>query len=354
MAWSLSKTQHKRNLQYMRLQSQLEMDNWQQQFDAQNAYNDPSAQLERLEEAGINPLTQDGGFSNTAEGASGASVGLPSAPSTDVQSLIGIGSQIQEAIFKSKDIMLADKKLNIESNLAESSILQSFALVDKYKSETKHTDEDTKNVIAARDQIVASTRKTLSDIESSNVQLQISIQDLALRQYQTQIDEKYKAGLLDIEGRRNDISAEANEIKRAELVEKRREFDEQTKLEREKFTADIKNQRWDRIEKAMDKLHYETIQGVVTGIAPESLYTANGLLQALGVDGSSLLPSYRGQEYGVGNETETFKGSLKHAAGAIVDLPISLYRKIDTFYKDLQQIQLSSSVPPVDASTGAQ
>lgn len=354
MAWSLSKTQHKRNLQYMHLQSQLEMDNWQQQFDAQNAYNDPSAQLDRLEEAGINPLTQDGGFANTAEGASGASVGLPSAPSSDIQSLISIGSQIQEAIFKSKDYQNANRKLDIEDNLAQSTIMQSFAVIDYYRANTKHTEEDTKNVIVARDQIVASTRKTLSDIVSSNVQLQISIQDLALRQYQAQIDEKYKAGLLDIEGRRNDISAEANEIKRAELVEKRREFDEQTKLEREKFTEDIKNHRWDRIEKAMDKLHYETIGGVVTGIAPESLYTANGLLQALGVDGSSLLPSYRGQEYGVGNETETFKGSLKHAAGAIVDLPISLYRKIDTFYKDLQQIQTASTVPPVDASTGAQ
>ena len=63
-----AKKQYKRQKSLMKLQSQLEMDNWQQQFDAQNAYNDPSAQLDRLEEAGINPLTQDGGFANTSDG----------------------------------------------------------------------------------------------------------------------------------------------------------------------------------------------------------------------------------------------------------------------------------------------
>lgn len=348
MAWSLSKTQHKRNLQYMRLQSQLEMDNWQQQFDAQNAYNDPSAQLERLEDAGINPFTQDGGFANTAEGASGASVGLPSAPSSDIQSLISIGSQIQEAIFKSKDYQNANRKLDIEDNLAQSTILQAFAVIDNYRANTKHTEEDTKNVIVARDQIVASTRKTLSDIDSSNVQLQLSIQDLALRQYQTQIDEKYKAGMLDIEGRRNDLTADANSIKRAELAEKRREFNEQVKLEREKFTEDIKNQRWDRIEKAMDNLHYETIGGVVTGISPESLHIANGLLQALGTDGSKILPS------SVGKVDGSSSGTAMSIVGSAVDLPISLYRKLDTFYKDLQQIQTASTIPSVDAVTGVQ
>ena len=51
-----AKKQYKRQKKLMQLQSQMEMDNWQQQFDVQNAYNDPSAQLDRLEQAGINFL----------------------------------------------------------------------------------------------------------------------------------------------------------------------------------------------------------------------------------------------------------------------------------------------------------
>lgn len=346
-----AKKQYKRQKSLMKLQSQMEMDNWQQQFDAQNAYNDPSAQLERLEAAGINPLNQDGGFANTSEGASGASVGLPNPSVPDFSSISQIGNNLQDAFFRSKQNEREERKQNNEDRLTDVQIQQAYSVIDNYKANTKHTEEETQNAIQSRDLIVANTKKVLSDIESSNIQTQISIQDLALRQYQTEIDKAYKAGMLDVEGSRNDIAREANAIKAAELDEKRREFNEQTKFEREKFQQAIKDKKFEVIEKAIDKLHYEVIGGVVTGIAPESLYTANGLLQAFGIDSNGIIPDYRGKEYGIGSESATFVGSVHHAVSGIIDIPTSLYKKIDLFAKDLESIRTASSV---DATTGAQ
>lgn len=335
-----AKKQYQRQKKLMKMQSQLEMDNWQQQFDAQNAYNDPSAQLERLEAAGINPLTQDGGFVNTSEGASGASVGLPSPSVPDYSYFADIGNNLQEAAFRQKENDRADRHQDNEDRLTDVQIEQAYSVIENYNAQTKHTDEDTRNAIASRDLIVANTKKVLSDIESSNVQTQLAIQDMALRQYQTRIDEKYKAGMLDIEGRRNDISAEANAIKAAELQEKRREFNEQTKLERDKFQQAIKDKKFEIIEKAIDKLHYEVIGGVITGISPESLYTANGLLQAFGIDGNGILPE---SLLGIENE-----GSY---TGTAIRLPAFLYKKVSQFSKDMQSLRTASSV---DATTGAQ
>ena len=55
-----------------RLAEQYQTDEWQRQFNATNAYNDPSAQVDRLIAAGINPASLAG--SSSAAGTSSASV----------------------------------------------------------------------------------------------------------------------------------------------------------------------------------------------------------------------------------------------------------------------------------------
>ena len=105
-----ARKQYKRQKKLMQLQSQMEMDNWQQQFDAQNAYNDPSAQLDRLEQAGINPLLQDGGFANTSEPVSGASVGLPSPSVPDFSAFAEIGNNVQEAAFRTRELNIPPRR----------------------------------------------------------------------------------------------------------------------------------------------------------------------------------------------------------------------------------------------------
>lgn len=72
----------------MRLSSDLERQNWQYAFDAQNAYNDPSAQYQRLLAAGYNPQLANGTV-NTLGGS-----GMSTSPTASAPSIpsVGLGS----------------------------------------------------------------------------------------------------------------------------------------------------------------------------------------------------------------------------------------------------------------------
>lgn len=72
----------------MRLSSDLERQNWQFAFDAQNAYNDPAAQYQRLLAAGYNPQLANGTV-NTLGGNGMSSSPIASAPSIPS---VGLGS----------------------------------------------------------------------------------------------------------------------------------------------------------------------------------------------------------------------------------------------------------------------
>lgn len=74
----------------MRLSSDLERQNWLFAFDAQNAYNDPSAQYQRLLAAGYNPQLANGTV-NTLGGSGLSSSPNASAPSVGSAGLATIG-----------------------------------------------------------------------------------------------------------------------------------------------------------------------------------------------------------------------------------------------------------------------
>lgn len=74
----------------MRLSSDLERQNWQYAFDAQNAYNDPSAQSQRLLAAGYNPQLANGTV-NTLGGSGMSSSPNASAPSVGSAGLATLG-----------------------------------------------------------------------------------------------------------------------------------------------------------------------------------------------------------------------------------------------------------------------
>ena len=75
----------------MRLSSDLERQNWQYAFDAQNAYNDPSAQYQRLLAAGYNPQLANGTV-NTLGGSGMSSSPNASAPSISSAGLASVGA----------------------------------------------------------------------------------------------------------------------------------------------------------------------------------------------------------------------------------------------------------------------
>lgn len=76
--------------QNMHLSSDLERQNWQYSFDTQNAYNDPSAQYQRLLAAGYNPQLANGTV-NTLGGSGMSSSPNASAPSVGSVGLSTIG-----------------------------------------------------------------------------------------------------------------------------------------------------------------------------------------------------------------------------------------------------------------------
>ena len=61
--------QNQYNTDAMYLQNTLANQNWQHQFDAENAYNDPAAVRARLESAGYNPFVAAGSVGQTTAAA---------------------------------------------------------------------------------------------------------------------------------------------------------------------------------------------------------------------------------------------------------------------------------------------
>lgn len=85
--------QNQYNTDAMYLQNTLANQNWRNQFDAENAYNDPAALRARLENAGYNPFVATGTIGSTSAAANPQPI-VPSAPQTS-------GGQVAPSDFAS-------------------------------------------------------------------------------------------------------------------------------------------------------------------------------------------------------------------------------------------------------------
>lgn len=100
--------QNQYNTDAMYLQNTLANQNWQAQFDAENAYNDPAAMRARLENAGFNPFVAAGSIGSTSAAANPQAI-VPSAPQTssgevapsDFASAVSQGVQAGTAVANS-------------------------------------------------------------------------------------------------------------------------------------------------------------------------------------------------------------------------------------------------------------
>ena len=140
------------NQENMRLSSDLERQNWQYAFDAQNAYNDPSAQYQRLLAAGYNPQLANGtvntlggsGMSSSpnASAPSIPSVGLPSVGSSSV----GLGSvkvDLANDFINGANSMNAIAKTAIENKLSASQVKKN--LEEAYESKCRQAALEIEN-----------------------------------------------------------------------------------------------------------------------------------------------------------------------------------------------------------------
>lgn len=119
------------NLQLAREQNQMNLDQW----NRENEYNSPSAQMKRLQDAGLNPdMMMGGGISNTSVSSPQMTSGAPATP-MDWSSLAGKRS-IGDAVSQSLQNKLTQAQIdNINANTkkqgAETSILTDEASFKK-------------------------------------------------------------------------------------------------------------------------------------------------------------------------------------------------------------------------------
>lgn len=109
-----------------------------EQWERENAYNDPSAQLARMEKAGINPdLAVGGGYSNTA--ASSPAMTAGAASTAQDMSALGqrptLGQAIQSAL---RDSMIGAQIDNIKANTRKTNAEAGVSEIDaKYREAEK-------------------------------------------------------------------------------------------------------------------------------------------------------------------------------------------------------------------------
>lgn len=363
-----AKKQYKRQKSLMKLQSQLEMDNWQQQFDAQNAYNDPSAQLDRLEDAGINPLTQDGGFANTSEPASGAAVGLPSPSVPDFSAFADIGNNVQEAAFRTRELNQKQVEIDNDSMRAIAQCVELYSRKDL-------NEENKLNLIENRKVIAKSVEESQSRIISNYANTMTQLEDCARNWFLADVEKRYKEGMVFEQGRANDIASAGLEVKRQELKFQMDKWHDEFNLKVKEFNQAVKEGNFKMLSEALDKVQYEKVAGVITGTDAQSLAIAGALATSLGAnpdlldaisfygfnsDGKPRGDTLKSDVHSLAKGVTSFvKADGQRFKSSVSDL-LDFFKKFQRFNSTLPVLLFRSSfgLPagdvPIDATTGAQ
>lgn len=165
-----------------------EGERWQQQFDIQNKYNSPEAQVARLTSAGINPAAlasslSAGSSSASVGGSSGASAPSPSGISGHGVTPIGLNSPnglSSDAALFSSAAQLADSigklgKYGVESSAIQRKVgaeVENIMSDTQMKRSTKHSI-DLNNALTetfGKDKIGAEIQKLYADSYSAQTQ----------------------------------------------------------------------------------------------------------------------------------------------------------------------------------------
>lgn len=167
-----------------------------QQWNRENEYNSPSAQVQRLKEAGLNPaMMYDTGGSVVNTSSSKESANLANQVAlTGVNPLMGVGESMSQA---SQNLLQKEKTAAEVRNLDHNSEYQSVQteLIQKQTEGMQIQFENWRKQGALTD---AQTNQVLTSIESINKNMQLADEQIKLYQSQTaNLDEQTKKTQLE-------------------------------------------------------------------------------------------------------------------------------------------------------------
>lgn len=179
-AAALAEKQHQWDVEENAKNRQFQKDEWTRQFNAINAYNDPKATKERLQNAGLNGSA----ILNGQGAAIGQSTGSPSAPSgasglNPMPDLVSqVGFQSQESLFRRLQ-MLGDMSKN-------SALLPATKQKLDVEIQNVLNDSRFKEIKADSEEFMLSLNKYFSPHER-NVGLRQALNNLALTDAETRL-----------------------------------------------------------------------------------------------------------------------------------------------------------------------
>lgn len=228
------------NLMLARMQNRWNLEQWQREND----YNSPTAQMARYRKAGLNPNLIYG-----QQNLSASSPTLTSGASSSPQDMSPIGEGIR-TFGQAQQMML-----NMEMQKAQIEAIK--AGTENTKANTEKTSEETKNVVVAREgmsiQNYISSITAGDTIELARINLKIATADLDMKPYEKQtlaenikiLQQTYEQGDLNLEHTRQQIELAKKQNAAAVLdmyfkwCENQRQ-DKKVEAEIEKLSAETK------------------------------------------------------------------------------------------------------------------
>lgn len=198
----LMKLQQDYNQQNMLKTAQINRDEWDRQFGITADYNSPKAQMERLKEAGLNPL-QSGdaaGFVNASPGGSvsNPSVGLGHVPAVPPVDLMSGVSNLTDSVTKQKEAAVheSETQAKIKTLLSEAK---------KLDSEANLTDEEIKLIPERKKKLSAEIEGIYKSIENESEKTNILWNEMMTKRFLARLQERDQRMRYALESRGLDI-----------------------------------------------------------------------------------------------------------------------------------------------------
>ena len=181
-------------------------------WQMQNAYNDPSKEIERLRAAGLNPLMMYG------NGQPAGSISAATAPQNNVDGTAQIGEPVQpvygsnaasaisDAMAKTLQLWNGVSQARIASTDAEYRQVQILEMLNKLRADTHKTGQESKVLDDTLDVLKATKEHRIMQSELTTASMKQSIKNMQESVISMQADRRFKQLDIDLKTRIADFN----------------------------------------------------------------------------------------------------------------------------------------------------